>query len=135
MCSHGVCHTCRCDAELGYVVVVVAVGVLHVLCAARTLECLCGSGVVVLVEIEVQNFESALSVSEAVVAPEVGIYVARHHDGCLAADIDVDAVGGSVSRLHAEGCHEVNRRAAPSAPAVAVLVEVLRHEVALQGVL
>ena len=116
-------------------VVVVSVCVLHVLCAAWALECLCGCRVIVLVEVEVEYLESALSVAEAVVAPEVWIYIAWHHDGGLAAYVDIDAVVRCVGWFDAEGFHEVDRWSSPSSPAVAVLVESLWHEVALQCVL
>ena len=135
VCSEVVGHATSRSIHLGLVVEVVAIGVLHVLHTAGALELTRGSGVVRLVVVELQDVETGLAVAEVLVAPEVAIDVAGTHHRGLAAHVGIDALRWILRHVVAKGILQVGRRATPATPAVAVLVETRRHEVALQGVL
>ena len=122
-------------------VIVVTIEVLHVATTARTLALTSCSCIVTLVIPEIQVRESLLQTvllcigRKVVVSPEVRIYIAWHHDGCLTTVVRIYTVCWIIFRRYTEGFHQIDRWTAPTAPAVTILIETFWSQVALEGVL
>ena len=131
MSGYSVRHTSCRHTTLCFVIGIVAISMLNILNTAWALELASCCSVVILIEVELQNIKTLLSVAQILVAPEVVINIARTHNGCLTARIYIKTVLGILGYIIAESILQVGRWATPAAPAVTKLVEALGHQVAL----
>ena len=131
----GIFHTVGRHATFSDMISIVAISMLHVLYTAWALEGTCGSWVIALVEIELQDIEALLAVTQVVIAPEVVVHITGTHHCRLTAHISIKTLRGILCHIIAKGILKVGRGATPASPAVTELIEALGHQVTLLCVL
>ena len=131
----GIFHAVGRHATLSDMVCIVTISMLHVLYTAWALEGTCGSRVIVLVEIELQDIEALLAVTQVVIAPEVVVHITGTHHCRLTAHISIKTLRGILCHIIAKGILKVGRGTTPASPTVTELIEALGHQVALLCVL